>query len=456
MISAIKRIRWYLWILIILAVGYVGVSVYFMEHFFPGTTINGANADLYTVKQANELLLSQARAYTLTVTGRGGETVTLTPEDLGMSFSESDEIRVLKRKQNGFLWPRMFWQTDLYQISPEIHYDDTVFDAAADACMKQGPAPENARVELTETGYQVHKEKQGAELDRESLKGQIQIASESLIPELDLDEAGCYTEPAVTTEAPEFKALTEKLDRWLGTEVTYTFGKESETVDQSVISGFITLDGDGYEAELSKEAVASWVAELAKKRDTFKQSHTFQSTLRGIITVKGGNYGWQIDRETESAELYASIEKGETVTKEPAYSHRANAWDGSNGDIGSTYIEVDMGAQHMWCYKNGALVIDTDVVTGNISKNYGTPSMVSAIQYKTRNAVLKGANYRTPVSYWMPFYGNYGIHDANWRGEFGGDIYLLNGSHGCVNTPPAAMKVVYENMESGTPVVLYY
>lgn len=82
--------------------------------------------------------------------------------------------------------------------------------------------------------------------------------------------------------------------------------------------------------------------------------------------------------------------------------------------------------------------------------------MVSAIQYKTRNAVLKGANYRTPVSYWMPFYGNYGIHDANWRGKFGGDIYLLNGSHGCVNTPPAAMKVVYENMESGTPVVLYY
>lgn len=122
-----------------------------------------------------------------------------------MSFSESDEVRVLKRKQNGFLWPRMFWQTDLYQISPEIHYDDTVFDAAADACMKQGPAPENARMELTETGYQVHKEKQGAELDRESLKGQIQIASESLIPELDLDEAGCYVEPAVTTEAPELK-----------------------------------------------------------------------------------------------------------------------------------------------------------------------------------------------------------------------------------------------------------
>ena len=77
-------------------------------------------------------------------------------------------------------------------------------------------------------------------------------------------------------------------------------------------------------------------------------------------------------------------------------------------------------------------------------------------RYKTRNAVLKGDNYRTPVNYWMPFYGNYGIHDAYWRAQFGGEVYLTNGSHGCVNTPPAAMAQVYANMESGTPVVLYY
>ena len=115
-----------------------------------------------------------------------------------------------------------------------------------------------------------------------------------------------------------------------------------------------------------------------------------------------------------------------------------------------------MGAQHMWCYKNGTLVVDTDVVTGNISRGYNTPAIVSQIQYKTRNAVLKGDNYRTPVNYWMPFYGNYGLHDAYWRAEFGGEVYLTNGSHGCVNTPPAAMAQVYANMETGTPVVLYY
>lgn len=454
MIAVIKRIRWYLWVLIVLVIAYVGVSVYFMEHFFTGTEVNGVNADLYTVKQVNELLLSQANAYTLTITERGGDTVTLTPAELGMSFSEGDIVRTLKREQNGFLWPRMFWQKDMYQVGPEINYDEDAFGAAVDSCMKKGASPENAWVEMTEDGYKVHKEEQGAELDRETVSGQLRMASESLIETLDLDEAGCYVEPQITTESEEITSLTAQLDEWLGASVTYTFGKQAEVVDKSVISGFITIDD--YKATLSEQAVTDWVTALAKERDTYKQSRTFNSTLRGTITVKGGNYGWQIDKAAESAALLTSIENGETVTKEPAYSHKGNTWDGPNGDIGSTYIEVDMGAQHMWCYKNGALVVDTDVVTGNISKGYNTPSIVAAIQYKTRNAVLKGDNYRTPVNYWMPFYGNYGIHDAYWRAQFGGEVYLTNGSHGCVNTPPAAMAQVYANMESGTPVVLYY
>lgn len=456
MIAMIKRIRWYLWILIVLAAVYLGVSIYFMEHFFPGTEVNGVHADLYTVKQVNELLLTQARAYTLTVQERGGDAITLTAEELGMSFSENEEVRVLKREQNGFLWPRMFWQTDLYQIGPEMSYDDEVFEAAVDSCMKQGASPENAWVELTADGYELHPEEQGAELARESLKGQMKIASESLIPELDADAAGCYVEPEITAESEKMQTLTAQLDTWLGASVTYTFGNESATADKSVISGFLTVDADTCEASLSEEAVSDWVKTLAAAHDTYGKARTFQSTLRGPITVQGGNYGWQIDKEAESAALMASIEQGETVTKEPAYSHTAHTWDGPNADIGSTYIEVDMGAQHMWCYKNGTLVVDTDVVTGNISRNYNTPAIVAAIQYKTRDAVLKGENYRTPVSYWMPFYGNYGIHDAYWRSEFGGEVYLTNGSHGCVNTPPAAMAQVYANMDTGTPVVLYY
>lgn len=451
----LKRIRWYLWILAGIFLAYLAASVYFMEHFFLGTAVNGENVEFQTVKQVNSLILEQAEGYGLTLLKRGGTEESVTAQQLGMSFSETENVRNYKRVQNGFLWPRMFWQQDTYQIAPDITFDEETFDEtlASLSCVREGEEPEDARVELTADGYELYPEQQGSRIKEDVLKEQVRAAAETLTETVDLEEAGCYEAPSLTADSPEITELTAKLDQWFATEVTYEFGSQTEVVDSSVVAGFIQLDG--CEASLSEEAVRAWVAGLADRRDTYKKSRQFNSTLRGVITVSGGNYGWQIDQETETAALLASVEKGETAAKQPAWSREGKAW-GDNNDVGDTYIEVDMGAQHMWAYKDGALLIDTDVVTGNISRNYGTPSMVAAIQYKDRNAVLRGDNYATPVKYWMPFYGNYGIHDASWRREFGGTVYLTNGSHGCVNTPPAAMKVIFENMDSGTPVVLYY
>ena len=451
----LKRIRWYLWILAGIFLAYLAASVYFMEHFFLGTAVNGENVEFQTVKQVNSLILEQAEGYGLTLLERGGTEESVTAQQLGMSFSETENVRNYKRVQNGFLWPRMFWQQDTYQIAPDITFDEETFDEtlASLSCVREGEEPEDARVELTADGYELYPEQQGSRIKEDVLKEQVRAAAETLTETVDLEEAGCYEAPSLTADSPEITELTAKLDQWFATEVTYEFGSQTEVVDSSVVAGFIQLDG--CEASLSEEAVRAWVAGLADRRDTYKKSRQFNSTLRGVITVSGGNYGWQIDQETETAALLASVEKGETAAKQPAWSREGKAW-GDNNDVGDTYIEVDMGAQHMWAYKDGALLIDTDVVTGNISRNYGTPSMVAAIQYKDRNAVLRGDYYATPVIYWMPFYGNYGIHDASWRREFGGTVYLTNGSHGCVNTPPAAMKVIFENMDSGTPVVLYY
>ncbi len=56
----------------------------------------------------------------------------------------------------------------------------------------------------------------------------------------------------------------------------------------------------------------------------------------------------------------------------------------------------------------------------------------------------------------MPFYGNYGLHDASWRnGVFGGQDYLYNGSHGCVNLPEATAAFIYNWADVGTPVWIH-
>lgn len=60
------------------------------------------------------------------------------------------------------------------------------------------------------------------------------------------------------------------------------------------------------------------------------------------------------------------------------------------------------------------------------------------------------------MNFWMPVNGGIGIHDAKWRKDFGGDIYKTDGSHGCINTPFDAMSKLYEMVEIGTPVVMFY
>ena len=91
-----------------------------------------------------------------------------------------------------------------------------------------------------------------------------------------------------------------------------------------------------------------------------------------------------------------------------------------------------------------------------MSRGWGTPGGVFGLTYKTRNAVLRGADYATPVSYWMPFNGGIGLHDASWRSSFGGKIYIYSGSHGCINLPGKKAAKIYEMINKETPIVCVY
>ena len=118
-------------------------------------------------------------------------------------------------------------------------------------------------------------------------------------------------------------------------------------------------------------------------------------------------------------------------------------------------MEISLKDQRMWMYKDGQLIVDTPVVTGNHSKGWDTPTGVYAVDAKKSPAVLTGEDYASDVTFWLPINGNVGIHDADWREEFGGDLYLTEGSHGCINTPYDQAEIIYNNIEIGAPVVVY-
>ncbi len=186
---------------------------------------------------------------------------------------------------------------------------------------------------------------------------------------------------------------------------------------------------------------------------------TFRATSGRIVYFNGiPEQIADVDLDAEFEALASAFANSKDISRQVYDEKKATSKDTNLKTVGSSYIEVDMALQHLYMYIDGRLIIDTPVVTGNMSWGMGTPEGIFPLLGKSRNATLVGEDYRTPVSYWMPFtYRGHGIHDSIWRrNDYGGDTYITNGSHGCVNTPIEAVAVVYEYSYPGIPIVCFY
>ena len=118
-----------------------------------------------------------------------------------------------------------------------------------------------------------------------------------------------------------------------------------------------------------------------------------------------------------------------------------------------TYIDVSIDNQILTYFVNGAVALTTPCVTGG-PKN-STPKGVFAIDTLVPGKYLTGPTWHVWVNRWMRFSGNCGIHDASWRKSFGGNIYMHNGSHGCVNIPSDKANQLYGMVGIGTMVIVH-
>lgn len=116
------------------------------------------------------------------------------------------------------------------------------------------------------------------------------------------------------------------------------------------------------------------------------------------------------------------------------------------------WVDVDISSQTINIYNGNVVILSGACVTG-MSGVSDTPCGQYTILGKQRNATLVGADYECPVDYWMPFTeSGCGFHDASWRGDFGGDIYEYDGSHGCVNLEEGFVQEMYEIVPEGCRV----
>ena len=436
---------------------YLGVSFYFMNHFYFGSSIYDVNVSGKTVDEAEVLLADEISSYILKLQGRNNVSEEIKGKDIDLQYEQGDKIKSFKKTQNPFLWIKSLFIKHELTNEKLVTFDEDLLkdtiDKSAFFDENNIIEPQNPTFKYEGNEFNVVPEIDGSKINKEILINKVSEAVKNGNTVINLDELGCYVEPEYNEDSPEVNEAKNSLDKIAESKVTYTFGSRSEVLDGNTISQWLNVNDD-MEVTVDENKARLYVESLARNYNTYSNTRDFTTSTGKKIQVSGGNYGWIINKPEETRELIEIIKQGKEVTKEPDYSQKAISRE--KDDVGNTYLEINMTKQHIWFYKNGSLVVEGDVVTGNAANNWSTPVGTYRLNYKEKNATLKGEDYESEVNYWMPFNNNIGMHDAGWRSEFGGEIYLTNGSHGCVNAPYEVAEKVFQNIEAGTPIICYY
>lgn len=437
---------------------YLTLSIWFSFHFNKNTYIDGQNVSYHTVKSVKNTIDTYMSEYTLSVNGRDHASFVIRPEDIDMTIQAVSNEKSIKKKQNGFLWfLYLNNKRKDYKTSYEVTYDkEKLYQFLKDQdCMqeKNMEKPKDAYVAVEKSEAVIVPETEGDYLDTDKVQEVLTMALEQVEDTVDLDEKACYITAEITMDSKDIADRKKALETYLAVQIDYSIDRISWTLDASTFGSWLYYDNGKW--KFKKKSVQAYVKQLAETYDTVGTTRTFQTYTGRYVEETGNRYGWAIDVEAETKGLREALASGKSQERTPEFSQTGAAYN-KYGDIGYSYVEVDLSNQHVYLIIDGKMVEDSPCVTGCVKKGHGTPDGLYSITYKESPSVLRGEDYETKVNFWMPFNRGIGLHDATWRDKFGGDIYYSSGSHGCVNLPYQKAAVIYENIYAGMPVICYY
>ncbi len=432
-------------------------TMHYAEVFFPQTTINGIVCDEQSSESVEQELLKSYDDYVLNIKDYKGDIVgQISASDIGAYTILHQDVADVLGEQNEEDWKKELDNNHEFSIECSMGYDKDALTEYYSRCdfldYKNMIHPTNARIgdyNFDSNVFELVPDNTGTKLDVEKAKMIIRKAIEAEETEVDISD--CYYGANIKADDEALNAKLEELNSLLKANIRYDWNGSEVLVDSDLYYSWI-VDADGY--CFDEDAVKNFVTDCSEQYDTYRKPRKF-TTIQGVeLELKCGDFGWQTDIDSETEELLLLLNDRADTDREPIY--KKTGWIKGQDDIGNSYIEIDLTNQHLYVIIDGEIDFESDVVSGCVKKHNTTPAGVYGVTYKTRNVTLKGPTWNSFVKYWMPFNGSIGMHDASWRKEFGGDIYLKDGSHGCVNLPTKSAATVYEYVSKGYPVICYY
>lgn len=443
----------------LLLIIYFIVFAVYNGKFLPNTIVNSINIGGMTAQEAQEALLSNAAMSDLTLVTAKEEAVVFHPQDFDAAYSLPENALDAPAAENHLVWIKKLFSSTEYTVEFDMNYSETKLLEMIRSHDWGSAKSENAYIQKTSSGsYEIVPETMGDRFDSMVLKDYVEQQLQVGSFRITMEDSGCY-EPYLADVTAE--DLTEKLDicnQFANFTITFDFSDRTKVIDGETIAEWADVNAAG-DIVFNEAAIETFVEQMAAETDTYGYPLEFNATLDGLITIPWtdfSNYGWQIAQNSTKEQIIQLLANRESVTVEPIYTDWGSGYCRSGDGVGNTYIEVDISAQHVWVYSGGTLIMESDCVSGMESDSrWATHRGICQLLYMERDAQLTGETWDTTVSYWMPFnYNGEGLHDLG-RWAYGGDIYMYNGSHGCVNLPWSFARDLYEFASPGMPVIVH-
>lgn len=446
-------------------------ALLFSTRFLPGTLVNGVSASFKSAEDVSALTLADENDYRLQVEG-DGITLNVKGKDIGLAVDKAAHDAGVRELLPGWAWPLQLFGPHELEVTKGVSYEwsklDKLVDDAVEKLNKGASPAKNASLsyDSAQGGFVAVEEQVGTAANPERVHAAVSHGVDTLQGQVTLGKRE-LDHPTVFASDPRMEGAVEQADQRIGLALDLTIdGHTMRTIDSNLLYSWLVV-GEDYNVTGDLDAITTWTrGELSDQIDTVGTTRAFYRADDGkYIEVSGGTYGWNIDGAQLAETICDRIAQSSSDPIEIPMLSTADVLTKGEPDWTARYIDVDLSEQYVRMFDyDGSLIFEAPCVSGDANLGQDTVTGVYALYDKESPKLLIGLDYDNDgepdyenlVTYWMPFYGGYGLHDASWRSTFGLDIYLYNGSHGCVNLSEEDAGYLYSICGVGDVVVVHY
>ncbi len=425
---------------------------------YPGVKMGGQDVSNLDTAAISTRIASYTADYSMKIQVKGQEQ-TVTADALGLSYEhQSSASAAVSQGKNQWLplYGLIYtWNNGAVELSYKI--DSTKFaKVVSDLAGTASVAPIDAKVVIEGENIRVEADNPGQGVDPKVLSALIKTDIAKGVRRASIGERP--TDAAVS--AKEAEAIIPTVQKAMKLPLSLSINGKLFAPGVAEIGKWLTTSPDKDDKlvlGVNQDAINAYVASVAGQVDVVAVNKQINMVNGEVRTVSEGKNGSALDRGAVAMYLAKAVTTGQDTAVAGsmvavAFKTRTN----NSVDLNGKYIEINLSRQHLWAYDDKQLVYDAPITSGATGAGFATVQGLFSVKAKQTNRNLNGVplgyNYNVFVNYWMPFSGNYGMHDASWRSSFGGSDYYYGGSHGCVNLPADAAAWVFNFVNVGTPV----